>query len=125
MGIRLNDDDYVVAMDIIDDNRYLLVVSENGYGKKTNIDKYKVQNRGGKGVKTYKISKRTGDLISARLVNLEDEIILMSAKGDIIRLSVRQVSTKGRDTMGVKIRDVQSEDDKIVAVTKYIEDIED
>ncbi|QQK08907.1 DNA gyrase subunit A [Miniphocaeibacter halophilus] len=124
-GIRLNEDDFVVAMDIIDDNKYLLVVSENGYGKKTNIDKYKVQNRGGKGVKTYKISKRTGDLISARLVNLEDEIILMSAKGDIIRLSVKQVSTKGRDTMGVKIRDVQSEDDKIVAVTKYIEDIED
>ena len=123
-GISLNKDDRVVAMDIIDDNKYLLVVSENGYGKKTIIDNYKVQNRGGKGVKTYKISKRTGDLISAKLINMDDEIILMSAKGDIIRLEVRQISTKGRDTMGVKIRDVQSEDDKIVAVTKYIEEVE-
>ncbi len=124
-GITLSKDDSVVAMDIIDDNKYLLVVSENGYGKKTTIANYKVQNRGGKGVKTYKISKRTGDLISAKLINTEDEIILMSAKGDIIRLSVKQVSTKGRDTMGVKIRDVKSDDDKIVAVTKYIEEIED
>ena len=124
-GITLSKDDSVVAMDIIDDNKYLLVVSENGYGKKTTIANYKVQNRGGKGVKTYKISKRTGELISAKLINAEDELILMSAKGDIIRLSVKQISTKGRDTMGVKIRDVQSDDDKIVAVTKYIEEIED
>lgn len=123
-GINLNKDDSVVAMDIIDDNKYLLVVSEKGYGKKTVIDNYKVQNRGGKGVKTYKISKRTGNLISAKLINIEDEIIIMSAKGDIIRLEVRQISTKGRDTMGVKIKDVQNDEDKIVAVTKYIEDVE-
>ena len=124
LGIRLNDDDFVVAMDIIDENKYLLVVSENGYGKKTTIKNYKIQKRGGKGVKTYKISDKTGNLISAKLVNSDNEVILMSAKGDIIRLSVKQISTKGRDTMGVKIRDVKSDDDKIVAVTKYIEEVE-
>ncbi|WP_100065403.1 DNA gyrase subunit A [Miniphocaeibacter massiliensis] len=123
-GISLAPNDSVVAMDIIEDNDYLLVVSENGYGKKTTIKNYKVQNRGGKGVKTYKISKRTGNLISAKLVSMEDEIILMSAKSDIIRLNVRDISTKGRDTMGVKIKDVKNDDDQIVAVTKYVEDVE-
>ncbi len=123
-GISLNKDDEAVAMDIVEDNNYLLVVSENGYGKKTLIEKYKVQNRGGKGVKTYKISKRTGDIVSGKLVKMDDEIILMSAKGDVIRLSVRQVSTKGRDTMGVKIREVNNDGDKIVAAAKYIEEIQ-
>lgn len=123
-GITLNEGDQAVAMDIVEDNKYLLVVSENGYGKKTVIERYKVQNRGGKGVKTYKISNRTGDIVSAKLVKIDDEIILMSAKGDVIRLEVRQVSTKGRDTMGVKIREVVDDGDKIVAVAKYIDDLE-
>ena len=123
-GITLNEGDEAVSMDILKDNEYLLIVSENGYGKKTLVDKYKVQNRGGKGVITYKISKRTSDIVSAKLVKIDDEIILMSAKGDVIRLKVRQVSTKGRDTMGVKIREVNDEGDKIVAVAKYIEEIE-
>ncbi len=124
-GINLAPNDDVVAMDILHDNEYLLVVSENGYGKKTTIKNYKVQNRGGKGVKTYKISRRTGKLVSAKLVSIEDEVILMSAKSDIIRLNVRDISTKGRDTMGVIIKDVKKDEDKIVAVTKYVEDIEE
>lgn len=123
-GITLADGDQVVAMDIVDDNDYLLVVSENGYGKKTKIEHYKKQNRGGKGVKTYKINNKTGDIISAKLVLMEDEIIIISVKGDIIRLNVRDVSTKGRDTMGVKLKDVKCDGDCIVAVTKY-EEIEE
>lgn len=123
-GITLADGDQVVSMDIVDDNDYLLVVSENGYGKKTKIEHYKKQNRGGKGVKTYKINNKTGDIISAKLVLMEDEIIIISVKGDIIRLNVRDVSTKGRDTMGVKLKDVKCDGDCIVAVTKY-EEIEE
>lgn len=123
-GITLADGDSVVSMDILEENDYLLVVSENGYGKKTKIEHYKKQNRGGKGVKTYKINKKTGDIVSAKLVLMEDEIIIISGKGDIIRLNVRDVSTKGRDTMGVKLKDVKSEEDRIVAVTKY-EEIEE
>lgn len=123
-GITLADGDSVVSMDILEENDYLLVVSENGYGKKTKIEHYKKQNRGGKGVKTYKINKKTGDIVSAKLVLMEDEIIIISGKGDIIRLNVRDVSTKGRDTMGVKLKDVKSEEDCIVAVTKY-EEIEE
>lgn len=121
-GIRLRGDDRLVSMDIIKDNEYLLVVSDNGFGKKTHIDQYKIQNRGGLGVKTYKITEKTGQVVSARLVNDNDEIIVVSRKGDIIRLRVEDISQKGRDTMGVIVKDVQGEHDQVVAMTKYIEE---
>ena len=124
IGIRLNPDDNVISMGLVDENKYVLVVSEFGYGKKTLLTNYKVQNRGGKGLKTYKITKKTGRVAASQLVNMEDEIILVSAKGDVIRLKVRDVSTQGRDTQGVKLKDVKADDDKIVAMTKYIEDID-
>lgn len=125
IGIRLNEGDEVVSVDLVKDNSYLLVVSEGGYGKKTLLQHYKSQNRGGKGLKTYHITSRTGDLVSGKLVNIDDEVILISSKGDIIRLKVRDISTKGRSTQGVKLKDVNKEEEKIVAVAKYIdEDIE-
>lgn len=123
-GIKLNDDDYVVSLGIVDDNKYLLVISEMGFGKKTLLNNYTTQGRGGKGVKTYKITKKTGNIISAHLVNLDDEVILISVKGDVIRLSLRDISTQGRSTQGVKLKDVKNEDDKIVAACKYIEEME-
>lgn len=124
-GITLGAEDEVVAMDIIDDSTYLLVVAEYGYGKKTTLTHFKTQNRGGKGIKAYQISKKTGNVVSAKIVNMDDEIIMVSLKGDIIRLSVRDISTKGRATMGVKLKDINPQDDRIVAVAKYIEEIED
>lgn len=123
-GIKLNPTDNVVSLSIVNDNEYLLIVSENGYGKKTLLSNYNVQNRGGKGVKTYKITKKTGKIAAAQIVNMEDEIILISVRGDVIRLAVRDVSTKGRDTQGVILKDVKSEEDRIVACAKYIEDVE-
>lgn len=124
-GITLNKDDNVVSIGLVDENKYLLVISENGYGKKTLITNYNAQNRGGKGVKTYKVTKKTGPLISSQLVNMENEVILVSAKGDIIRLNVRDISTQGRTTQGVKMKEVKNSDDKIVAACKYIEEIDD
>lgn len=123
-GIKLNKDDYVVSVGFVDENKYLLVISEMGYGKKTLINNYTVQGRGGKGVKTYKITKKTGNIISAHLVNLDDEVILVSGKGDVIRLALRDISTQGRATQGVKLKDVKNEEDKIVAACKYIEEME-
>lgn len=120
-GITLNPKDEVISMDIIGESKYLLVVSQNGYGKKSTLGNYKVQNRGGKGIKTYKITKKTGELISAKIVNMDDEILLISQSGDVIRLLVRDVSTVGRDTQGVKLKDVKKPEDQIVAVAKYIE----
>lgn len=124
-GIKLNPGDEVISMDIVADNKYLLVVSENGYGKKSTLNHYKLQNRGGKGIKTSKITKKTGKLVSAKLINIDDEILLISQSGDVIRLLVRDISTVGRDTQGVKLKDVKKPADQIVAVAKHIDDSED
>ncbi|WP_425539113.1 DNA gyrase subunit A [Microaceticoccus formicicus] len=121
IGIRLNEGDRVVSMEMVDDSKYLLVISEYGFGKKTLLGRYKVQNRGGKGIKTYKISKKTGQLVAAKIVDAEDDIIAVSLQSDIIRLSVKEISTQGRDTSGVKLKDINRDNDRIVAVAKYID----
>ena len=123
-GIKLNDGDKLVSLGIIGENKYIIVVSEYGYGKKTLLSNYSSQARGGKGVKTYKITKKTGNVVAAHPINMEDEIILVSGKGDVIRLAVKNISTQGRSTQGVKLKDVKSEEGKIVAACKYIEDID-
>lgn len=123
-AITLNKDDFVVDLSILDDNEYLFNVTENGFGKKTLLKHYNVQRRGGKGVKTYKTTKKTGKIVATKLVNMDDEIILVSAKGDIIRLLVKDISTLGRHTQGVILKKVKKDDEKIVACAKYIADIE-
>ena len=123
-AITLNKDDFVVDLSIKDDNEYLFTVTENGFGKKTLLKHYNIQKRGGKGVKTYKITKKTGKIVATKLVNLDDEIILVSAKGDIIRLLVKDISTLGRHTQGVILKKVKNDDEKIVACAKYIADME-
>ncbi len=123
-AITLNKDDFVVDLSILDDNEYLFNVTENGFGKKTLLKHYNVQKRGGKGVKTYKTTKKTGKIVATKLVNMDDEIILVSAKGDIIRLLVKDISTLGRHTQGVILKKVKKDNEKIVACAKYIADIE-
>ncbi len=123
-GINLNKGDHVVSVSLVEDNKYLLIISEMGYGKKTLMTNYKSQARGGKGVKTYKITKKTGLVISAQVVNMDDEIMLVSAKGDVIRLAVKDISTQGRATQGVKLKNVRNEEGRIVAACKYIEETE-
>lgn len=124
-GISLNEGDSVISMNLTIDGNYLLVCSENGYGKKTLLTHYGVQNRGGKGLKTYKENKKTGKLVDSKIVDAEDEIMLVSVNNDIIRLTVKNISTLGRSTQGVRLKNVKSDDEKIVAVAKYIEKIED
>lgn len=123
-GIRLDQDDEVIGMDVVTDTPYVLIVTEGGYGKKTRIEHYTLQNRGGKGLKTYRISKKTGNLVAGMLVAKEDEILMISQNNDLIRLNVTDVSTLGRATQGVKLKDVKSEEDRIVAVAKYIDSYE-
>ncbi|MCI6156836.1 MAG: DNA gyrase subunit A [Peptoniphilaceae bacterium] len=123
-GIRLDRDDEVIGMDVVTDTPYVLIVTEGGYGKKTRIEHYTLQNRGGKGLKTYRISKKTGNLVAGMLVAKEDEILMISQNNDLIRLNVTDVSTLGRATQGVKLKDVKSEEDRIVAVAKYIDSYE-
>ncbi|KXZ40767.1 DNA gyrase subunit A [Alkalithermobacter thermoalcaliphilus JW-YL-7 = DSM 7308] len=123
MGVKalsLNDDDCVVAMELVSEGEKLLVVSEKGYGKKTFISEYKLQNRGGKGLKTYNITDKTGVLIGAKLVNEDDEIMLLSADGTLIRLKVNDISTLGRSTSGVKLMKTQ-EESYIASIAKIAE----
>lgn len=120
MGVKaanLRDDDTVIGMDIIgeDDCGELLVISENGYGKRTSIDEYTIQKRGGRGLKTYDIRKKTGDLISGKVVCEDDEIIITSINGTIIRLNVSGISQLGRSTQGVRLMKI-AEDDKVASV---------
>lgn len=123
-GITLDVDDSVIDMDVVKDHPYMLVISENGFGKKTLIEHYGVQKRGGKGLKTYKVTKKTGNIVAAMLVEKGDEVLLMSQNNDLIRLEVAKISTLGRATQGVKLKDVRSEDERIVAVAKYMEDLD-
>lgn len=123
-AITLNEGDKVVDLSILDDNEYLFIVTENGYGKKTLLKHYNVQNRGGKGLKTYKITEKTGKIVASKLVNQDDDIMLVSANGEIIRLNAKDISTIGRTTQGVILKKVKNEDEKIVAAAKYIADVD-
>ena len=120
MGVRainLNEDDEVVSMELVEENKKLLVISEYGFGKRTPLDEYKVQNRGGKGLITYNIREKTGDIVSARVVDENDEIMMISFNGTIIRLIAKDISIMGRSTQGVTL--MKMKDDRVVAVANY------
>ena len=102
-GITLRNGDEVVAMQLNTQGYYLLVVSENGMGKRTSISEFTCQNRGGKGVKCYKITEKTGNVIGAKAVNEENEIMMITTEGIIIRLQCADISILGRITSGVKL----------------------
>lgn len=105
-GMNLIDNDEVVAMQLSSQGYYLLVVSENGMGKRTSISEFTVQNRGGKGVKCYKITEKTGNVVGAKAVNEENEVMLINTEGIIIRMECAGISILGRITSGVKLIDL-------------------
>ena len=118
-GITLsNADDRVIGMVCVKDSSFnILVVSENGYGKRSNIEDYRETNRGGKGVKTINITDKTGNLIAIKAVQNNDELMIINKSGLIIRLAVSDLRVMGRATQGVKLINLK-EDDSIAAVTK-------
>ncbi|WP_299032240.1 DNA gyrase subunit A [uncultured Anaerococcus sp.] len=124
-AIRLDKDDAVVSMNIKGDETYLLVVTRNGFGKKTSFNNFKNQNRGGKGVRCHKVNEKTGKVVDTLPVDLDTDIMMVSKKGDMIRLVARDVSTTGRNTLGVKLKNLASEEDAIVSVTTYDNMLED
>jgi DNA gyrase subunit A len=121
-GIKLKSEDKVVGMDVVLKNQkgnQLLVISENGYGKRSDLGSYKVQNRGGSGIKTASVTTKTGQLIGASVVNLdqiEEDVILTSEKGQIIRIPLKEISVLGRATQGVRVMRPQT-GDKVSAIT--------
>ncbi len=122
-GIRLREGDSLVAADKSDEGQYLMVISEKGYGKRTELTEYRLQSRGGKGIITYNVKDITGPLVEAKIVNDDDEIMLISMDGIIIRMNLEQVQPKGRSTQGVKLMNL-GEGDKVVSVAKVLGDIE-
>lgn len=120
-AISLADDDMAVCMDIAVDEEDLLVVSENGFGKRTPISEYKVQNRGGKGLLTYKINDKTGKLVGATVCKEEDELMMINTSGVAIRINIHDVSVSGRATMGVKLMRTL-EEEQVVVITKITSD---
>lgn len=116
-AINLREDDEVVSMEVAKSNEELLVVSENGFGKRTPINEYTLQKRSGKGVITYKISDKTGEVVGARLVDDNDEIMLINSNGIAIRINVSDISTTSRNAMGVTLMK-KTDDEKVVTMAK-------
>jgi DNA gyrase subunit A len=102
-GMRLEDDDFIVGMEVLTDGKTLMTVTENGYGKRTSIDEYPIQGRGGKGVITIKTTERNGMVVAILLVTDEDDMMLMTDRGKIIRMPVKDISVIGRNTQGVRL----------------------
>jgi DNA gyrase subunit A len=116
-GIRLRGDDEVVGMERKESSGDLLVVSEYGYGKRTSLKSYRRQGRGGKGVTTLRLTDRNGRLVGIKVAGSDDEVLLMSSEGIVIRIPVGEVSRQGRSTQGVRVMRMDK-GDKVVAVAK-------
>ena len=116
IGIRLSDDDCVIGMEsiITGSNATLLAITENGFGKKTELDEYRVQTRGGKGVITYKITPKTGNIVGIRIATDDEDVMLITDTGTIIRLKVKDISILGRSTQGVTL--MRTNEGKVVSI---------
>ena len=118
LGIRLDEDDNVIGMEsvIAGNKEYsLLAITENGFGKRTELDEYRVQNRGGRGVITYKITPKTGNIVGIRMAQEDDDVMLITNSGTIIRIKVKDVSVLGRATQGVTLMRT-TENEKVVSI---------
>ncbi len=124
IGMNMDEDDEVVAMQLDRQGEYLLIVSENGYGKRTLTSEFHVQNRGGKGLKCYKIMDKTGSVIGAKAVNDGDEIMMITNEGIVIRTGCDEISLLKRITSGVKLMDIKAEEGiKVANIAKVRQEV--
>lgn len=124
IGMRLNEGDEVIGMEPIvqGGKATLLAITENGFGKRTDLDEYKVQSRGGKGLITYKITPKTGDIVGIRIVSGDEDVMMITDTGTIIRLRVSDISILSRSTQGVTL--MKTNDGKVVSITTLEHDEE-
>ena len=122
IGIRLDEEDSVIGMESIVSGikGTLLAITENGFGKRTELDEYRVQNRGGRGVITYKITPKTGDIVGIRIATDEEDVMLITDNGTVIRLNARDISILGRATQGVTL--MRTNEGKVVSIEKISAD---
>ncbi|WP_282138452.1 DNA gyrase subunit A [Rossellomorea aquimaris] len=118
-GINLSDDDIVVGMEILEEKSDVLVVTVNGYGKRTPASEYRVQTRGGKGLKTCNVTERNGELVSVKAVTGEEDLMIITAHGVLIRMDVNDISTTGRNTQGVKL--IRLQESEFVSTVAKVE----
>ncbi len=123
IGMKLNEGDEVVGMQMDTQGEKLLIVSENGMGKRTPIEEFTAQNRGGKGVLCYKITEKTGNIVGAKLVHDDHDIMMITNEGVVIRISVEDISVIGRNTSGVKLMNIDPESDiRVASIAKVRDD---
>jgi len=120
-GITLSKDDELVGMEIVRGDSTILTIAEKGYGKRSNVAEYRRQSRGGKGIITIKTDERNGDVVGIKQVIEEDNLMIITSKGKIIRISVHKISVIGRNTKGVRLINVEPEE-KVVGVTRLAEE---
>ena len=126
IGIRLDEDDEVIGMEsvIAGGKATLLAITENGFGKRTELDEYRVQKRGGRGVITYKITPKTGKIVGVRIATEDDDVMLITDTGTIIRINVKDISILGRSTQGVTLMRT-NDGGKVVSIETLTPDIND
>jgi len=116
-GIALDDHDTVIDMDVVVLDKDVLIVTSKGYGKRTPVSEYRIQNRGGKGIKTLNVTEKNGPIVSLKVVENDEDLMIMTASGTLIRTSMDGISTMGRNTQGVKLINTR-DDDTVATVTR-------
>ena len=117
IGINLNDDEYVIGTGVSSEGSFVLSIGEKGVGKLTNKDEYRLTKRGAKGTRTLKITDKTGDVVSVKLVDKDDQILLIANSGKLIRMNVSQINETGRSTSGVKLMDLDNKEKVLYVAT--------
>ena len=125
LGIRVDKDDCVIGMESVirDSKATLLAITENGFGKRTELDEYRVQIRGGKGVITYKVTAKTGKIVGIKIVTENDDVMMITDTGTVIRLEVKEISVLGRSTQGVTL--MRTNEGKVVSIERIEEEYKD
>ena len=123
-GMELDKDDYIIGMQLVAEDGYVLTIRERGYGKRTPIDEYRAQNRGGKGIITMNVTEKTGNLVGLEMVTEDDELMIINSNGIIIRIEVKDISVIGRNTQGVLLMRTD-EGESVVSVAKINKNEED
>ena len=116
-SMSLNEDDYVIDMAVVKDGCEVITMTENGFGKRSDADDYRLQNRGGKGVKAGVFNAKTGKLASLKLVSEDEDIMIITVDGTIIRVASTDISKIGRDTQGVRIMRIEGSSVAKIALT--------
>jgi DNA gyrase subunit A len=110
IGMHFRQDDFLLSADVITDKGFVFVVTEGGFAKRTAVEQYRIQNRGGIGIKVAKLEEKRGDIVGALIVEEDDEVLIVLASGKVVRSAVSEVPARGRDTMGVVFARFDDED---------------